>query len=463
MVPMGRRRVESAVADLGRHCRGELLVTASALEPYCRDFGGMVRRVPSAVLRPQGVDDVAAAMRIAAEHQVPISTRGSGHSQAGQSLGEGLVIDMRSLNRLVGANDRGDVIEVEAGAQWRTVVDAAFARGRIPCGLTHVLDTTVAGTLSVAGVGSESWRIGPQVDNVTYLDVVTLDGKVRRAAVDQDRELFDAVRGGLGQVGAIVRVGYPLRPCRSRVRSRFFVYSSVERFIGGVERICREPEGLLFGALTRSARERRWVLLLVVGTEYDVGSEPAKPPSSELDFDEELPEQDAPLWDQTGVPGHLFFRLHAPSPSSLDADPATLHPWVEHIFPRDGARLVLDALMNDRSGVLGLGTNGIIMVRRKPDPAPLFATPAGADLLWGIGLFPSVAPWFQSDAQDLLSAHEVRGREAQGKRYLSGFVRPMPSAEWGAHYGTEVWRSFCLAKAALDPERLLNAGFVTFG
>ena len=459
---MGRRRIELAAADLGKHCRGELILASRELEPYSRDFGGMVRRLPSAVLRPLTVDDAVTALKIAVDHEVPVTTRGSGHSQAGQCLGDGLVLDMRSLGRVIGVSTGDDVIEVEAGAQWRAVVDASFSEGKLPRGLRHVLDTTVAGTLSVAGVGSESWSTGAQVDNVAYLDIATLDGKIQRASAHENCDLFDAVRGGLGQIGVILRVGYPLRKCGRRVRSRYFVYSSVDRFMDAVETVCLRPDGLLFGALTRSARERRWVLLLVIGSEYENRQSDTNRRTFKLDFDEELPEQDAPIWNETGVPGHLFFRLHAPNPSSLDADPSTLHPWVEHIFSRNSAHGVLETLMSDHSGMLGLGTNGIIMVRRNSSPAPLFSTPAGADLLWGIGMFPSIAPWFSDDAQNLMTAHAAQGRAANGKRYLSGFVQPMDEASWREHYGSEAWEFFRRVKAEFDPNHRLNAGFISW-
>jgi hypothetical protein len=455
---MKRRPIESVVADLSDYCDGTLISDSSEREAYSRDFGGLVRRHPAIVFRPAKPEDVVTALKIAAAHEVPIATRGAGHSQAGQCLGDGLVLDMRSLCRVLGVSNDQQVIEVEAGIQWRSVVDRTVASQLLPRGLTHVLDTTIAGTLSVAGVGSESWRFGPQVDNVAYLDVATLNGEVHRTSLNSNRELFDAVRAGLGQSGVILRVGYPVRPCRSRIRSRYFVYRTADRFMNGVDVACGRGPKFLFGGLTRET-SGNWALLMVLGFEH-AGTHSADDfQASKLEFDVELPEQDAPLWDKTGVPGHLFFRLHAPNPTSLDADPSTLHPWVEHVFPRAGALEVLTSLLSDRSGLLGLGTNGIIIVRRTVQPAPLFVTPPGESLAWGIGMFPSVAPWFLADAEELLSSHAARGKAAGGKRYLSGFVRANEPSAWAEHYG-EAWQFFRHVKAQFDPSNLLNAGFI---
>ena len=65
------------------------------------DFGGMVRRMPRAVATPGSVEEVSNIVRRAASDQVPVTVRGGGHSQGGQSLSDGgLVIDMTRLNRI---------------------------------------------------------------------------------------------------------------------------------------------------------------------------------------------------------------------------------------------------------------------------------------------------------------------------------------------------------------------------
>jgi FAD/FMN-containing dehydrogenase len=48
---------------------------------------------PLGVVLPRSRDDVEAAVTIAARHGVPITARGGGTSQAGQSIGAGLVLD----------------------------------------------------------------------------------------------------------------------------------------------------------------------------------------------------------------------------------------------------------------------------------------------------------------------------------------------------------------------------------
>src|SRR5690606_11460395 len=212
-------RTPHVAAELRRYCRGEVLGQGTAaLADYSRDFGSICERVPALVLRPADDMDVVSALRIAAEHEFPITTRGAGHSQSGQGLGSGLVLDMARLDRVLSLRADDSLVEVQGGTSWRQVVDATWRHGLVPIGLTHALDTTVAGTLSVAGVGGESFRCGPQVDNVAYRDIATLEGRVLRCSLSEHRELLDLVRAGLGQCGVILRVGYPLRRCKRVVK-----------------------------------------------------------------------------------------------------------------------------------------------------------------------------------------------------------------------------------------------------
>ena len=70
-----------------------------------------------------------------------------------------------------------DRVVVDAGATWKSVLDATLTQGLTPPVLTNYLGLSVGGTIAVGGIGGSSSRYGMQTDNVLELDVVTGDGQ----------------------------------------------------------------------------------------------------------------------------------------------------------------------------------------------------------------------------------------------------------------------------------------------
>jgi len=313
----------------------------------------------------------------------------------------------------------------------------------------------------VAGVGGESWRFGPQVDCVASFDVATIGGALVRVSATENRELFDATRAGLGQCGVILRARFPLRRCGKRIRMRCFAYADIEPFVADLPLVCEDGAPRLVGcaATPDPLRQRRWLLLLFVGSDYDDEHELLKRPQPNFRGREVSPPKDTPFWNETGVPGHIFFRLFAPPDGSLDADPTSLHPWVDHIFPPDRAGAVLEALFSRGGRALSRSKLGMILIRRGAWPAPLFAVPPEEGLLFGLGMFPGFREGARAEALDVMNEYLDAMEPLGGKRYLSGWFPRRDPVTWRNHYGAS-WETFARAKRRYDPKRLLNPGFI---
>src|SRR5437879_3930582 len=74
------------------------------------------RHVPVAVVRPRSVAAAMAAVGVAAELGVPITSRGAGTSIAGNACGEGLVVDFsRHLNKVLDVDPVARTAVVQPG------------------------------------------------------------------------------------------------------------------------------------------------------------------------------------------------------------------------------------------------------------------------------------------------------------------------------------------------------------
>ncbi|MGZ3146814.1 FAD-binding and (Fe-S)-binding domain-containing protein [Lentzea chajnantorensis] len=159
--------------QLRRHVEGDVLDDPASRALYSADASNY-RHVPRVVVRPRTTDAVVAAVGIAAEHRVPITSRGAGTSVAGNACGTGLVIDFsRYLNAFEIAGDR-------AFAQPGAVLDKinASAGDHLfgPDPSTHSR-CTIGGMIGNNACGAHSVKWGKTSENVLDLDVLTVDGR----------------------------------------------------------------------------------------------------------------------------------------------------------------------------------------------------------------------------------------------------------------------------------------------
>jgi cytokinin dehydrogenase len=106
--------------------------------------------------------------------------------------------------------------------------------------LTNYLGLSVGGTLAVGGIGPMSSRHGMQTDHVTELDVVTGDGRELTCSAISNPDLFDAVRGGLGQCGVVTRATLGLVRAPERVRRYQLFYRDLASLTADQRRALNE-------------------------------------------------------------------------------------------------------------------------------------------------------------------------------------------------------------------------------
>ena len=137
---------------------------------------------PLGVVIPKSAEAVARAVAIAAKHGVPITPRGGGTSQAGQSIGAGIVLDTsKHLNRVIEINPDQRWARVEPGV----VLDELNATLK-PYNLRFAPDVSSASRATVGGMmannssGARSVLYGKTIDHVLEQNVILADGEVAR-------------------------------------------------------------------------------------------------------------------------------------------------------------------------------------------------------------------------------------------------------------------------------------------
>ena len=202
------------------------------------------------VICPRDVDELRAAVRSAADRKMQISVCGGRHAMGGQQFGtDSLLIDTTSLTRTHSFDSDCGLIEIEAGAQWPDVIRATHdAQPGETKGWGIRQKQTGADALSLGGAASANVHgrgllMGPFVDDVESLKLVTGDGQLLNCSRTQNAELFSLVVGGYGQFGVIATVTLRLGP-RQKLR-RLVDVLDVDDAMSAVYR--RVAEGCVYG------------------------------------------------------------------------------------------------------------------------------------------------------------------------------------------------------------------------
>ena len=217
-------------------------------------WNGMIDRRPTAMVRCADAEDVATAIRLAAERDLPLAIRGGGHNVAGTAVADdGIVVDLSPM-REVRVDRSRRTVHVQGGATWADV-----DRVTAPLGLATpggvVSETGVAGLALSGGVSHQRRRDGMTIDNLVSAEVVLANGRRVRASADQHSDLFWALRGGGGNFGVVIEFEFRLHDLGPQVFGLNVAYpleDAREVFRGWRDAVADAPDELSTAALVWS-------------------------------------------------------------------------------------------------------------------------------------------------------------------------------------------------------------------
>ncbi|MFB3131471.1 MAG: FAD-binding and (Fe-S)-binding domain-containing protein, partial [Rhodothermales bacterium] len=169
------------LAALRKRVAGELRTDAYSRVLYSTD-ASIYQVMPHGVLIPATVEDVHAAVELAAQYKIPLLPRTGGSSLAGQAVNEALVIDMsRHLDRVLEVNVEEQWVRVQTGL----VLDELNLYLK-PLGLQFGPDPASSNRAGMGGIvsnnstGSHSICYGMTADHVLGMNVLLSDGSTAR-------------------------------------------------------------------------------------------------------------------------------------------------------------------------------------------------------------------------------------------------------------------------------------------
>lgn len=444
---------------------GSLVDELASLEFAAVDRGGIVRRLPRAVLYPGSVEDVVRMVRYAYAKRIPVVMRGRGHSAYGQSLVEGgIVIDSSTLNQV--ANVSGNTIDIEAGASLGTLARAAFDAGlRVPV-MSGCSTLSVGGWISVGGTAGESFRHGAFIDQVAELQIVSGSGRLITCSDQQEPELFAMALAGMGQCGIIVRAKFRLTTAPERVIFCTIDYVSLESFLADQQRFAADDRLHSLWATISRREDGSWRYPVTIGR-YGASDEDTDPSAVVGDVSR----------GRSVAPVRFMYRDIVPPPSAAttsrrpvavptgkpNGSKVISRPALCVYLPASAAHAIMTPLLSSPSDSAGISIIECIALNTSRFHRPLFRLPREERVFscWILrSAHPDHGPSLQSQLD--VNAKFLKRALALGAVRYPPFGGNTTPADWRAHYGESLYRRFAGAKHRYDERGILTQGASIF-
>ncbi|TWH47534.1 FAD-binding oxidoreductase [Sporomusa sp. KB1] len=176
-------------------------------------------RYPEILVFPGSAQAVAAILKMANNHLIPVTPRGGGSGLAGGAvpLNGGIVLDLRRMNKIVHIDPEARYMVVEPAVRTIDIQQAANQQGLLyagdPCSSD---DCVIAGNIATNAGGNRAIKYGVTGDQVYELEVVTPQGEIvtlggRLKKNSTGYGLVKLIAGSEGTLGIITQVTIKLQ------------------------------------------------------------------------------------------------------------------------------------------------------------------------------------------------------------------------------------------------------------
>ena len=174
-------------------------------KPVWSNWAGNQSCSPAAINRPTTEHDLVRVVKEAAAAERRVKVVGSGHSFTDIALTDGVLIDMVQYDQLLGFDQERRTVTVQAGIPLSRLNAELAVRNLALENLGDIAYQTVAGATSTAthGTGRRFRNLSSQI---VGMRLATGDGSIVECSADENPDVFESARVGIGALGIVSTV-----------------------------------------------------------------------------------------------------------------------------------------------------------------------------------------------------------------------------------------------------------------
>jgi len=228
------KAIEAAIGALAAKFGNRLVTSMAVREQHGNILTWIVNQPPDAVVFPQSSADVQDAVRICAQHKVPVVPFGTGTSLEGHINAPfgGVTLDFRDMNRILEVHAEDLDCVVEPGVTRKQLNEYLRDQGLF-FPIDPGADASIGGMSATRASGTNAVRYGTMKDNVLSLKVVLATGEMiatsRRAK--KSSAGYDLTRlfvGSEGTLGVVTEITVKLHGIPEAISGGICPFPSVE-------------------------------------------------------------------------------------------------------------------------------------------------------------------------------------------------------------------------------------------